>query len=80
METNQAWMIQAMPALTAHLEDWHMLQKLFVADLDMERLRRAKVRAQLEAKVQAEEGEQAPTASAKIVSAADKKDKKQGIQ
>ncbi len=85
MEMNQAWMIQAVPALTAHLEDWHMLQKLFVADLDMERLRRAKERAQLEAKAQVEEstqvpiegGEQASTAPAELAAAADKK---QGIQ
>jgi KDO2-lipid IV(A) lauroyltransferase len=27
-----------------HLEDWHMLQKLFVADLDPERLAKSRAR------------------------------------
>ena len=30
--------------LTEHLEDWHMLQKLFVADLDPERLAKSRAR------------------------------------
>jgi hypothetical protein len=30
--------------ITEHLEDWHMLQKLFVADLDPERLAKSRAR------------------------------------
>jgi hypothetical protein len=30
--------------ITEHLEDWHMLQKLFVADLDPERLAKSRAK------------------------------------
>lgn len=35
---NQEWMNQLETYLPEHLTDWHMLQKVFVADLDPERL------------------------------------------
>lgn len=38
----QEWMNQIEPWLVEHVEHWHMLQKVFVADLDQERLRRAR--------------------------------------
>ncbi|MFC5370049.1 phosphatidylinositol mannoside acyltransferase [Arcanobacterium bovis] len=41
IEMNQQWMDQILPILRAHLTDWHMLQKLFVDDLDLARLQRA---------------------------------------
>ncbi|WP_124054893.1 phosphatidylinositol mannoside acyltransferase [Arcanobacterium ihumii] len=43
---NQQWLDQIEPLLRDHLEDWHMLQKLFVEDLDRTRLERAKRRHQ----------------------------------
>lgn len=54
---SQEWLSALEPYLTAHLEDWHMLQKVFVDDLDPERL--AATRARAAEKVQhlgAEEG------------------------
>ncbi|VEI12488.1 phosphatidylinositol mannoside acyltransferase [Trueperella bialowiezensis] len=39
---NQEWLDQIEPLLREHLTDWHMLQKVFVADLDPERLARAR--------------------------------------
>ena len=39
---SQEWMDQFEPWLRAHLEDWHMLQRVFVSDLDPERLARAR--------------------------------------
>ena len=42
---SQEWMDQFEPWLRAHLEDWHMLQRVFVSDLDPERLARARARA-----------------------------------
>lgn len=39
---NQEWLDQVEPILTEHLTDWHMLQKVFVEDLDPERLARAR--------------------------------------
>lgn len=50
---SQEWMDQFEPWLRAHLEDWHMLQRVFVSDLDPERLARARARARARA---AEEG------------------------
>ncbi len=44
-EMNQQWMDQSLAFLQAHLEDWHMLQKLFVEDLDQARLQRALAKA-----------------------------------
>jgi Lauroyl/myristoyl acyltransferase len=41
----RAWVRAIEPSLLEHFTDWHMMQKLFVADLDPERLARAKVRA-----------------------------------
>lgn len=38
----QQWLDQILPLLTTHLTDWHMLQKVFVEDLDPERLERAR--------------------------------------
>lgn len=42
---SQEWMDRFEPWLRAHLEDWHMLQRVFVSDLDPERLARARARA-----------------------------------
>ncbi|MGO1594022.1 MAG: phosphatidylinositol mannoside acyltransferase [Ancrocorticia sp.] len=42
---SQEWMSVLEPFLIAHLEDWHMLQKVFVDDLDPERLAAARARA-----------------------------------
>ncbi|MBR5950808.1 MAG: phosphatidylinositol mannoside acyltransferase, partial [Actinomycetaceae bacterium] len=42
---SQEWISALEPYLHRHLEDWHMLQKVFVADLDPERLARARARA-----------------------------------
>ena len=42
---SQEWMDQFEPWLRAHLGDWHMLQRVFVSDLDPERLARARARA-----------------------------------
>ena len=42
---SQEWMDQFEPWLRAHLADWHMLQRVFVSDLDPERLARARARA-----------------------------------
>ena len=42
---SQEWMDQFEPWLRAHLEDWHMLQRVFVSDLDPERRARARARA-----------------------------------
>lgn len=42
---SQEWIDALEPHLRAHLADWHMLQKVFVADLDPERLARARARA-----------------------------------
>lgn len=39
------WIDALEPHLRARLADWHMLQKVFVADLDPERLARARARA-----------------------------------
>ena len=39
---SQEWVSALEPYLRAHLDDWHMLQKVFVADLDPERLARAR--------------------------------------
>ena len=43
---SQEWMDQFEPWLRAHLEDWHMLQPVFDADLDQERLARSHARDQ----------------------------------
>ena len=42
---SQEWLSELEPLLVEHLEDWHMLQKVFVADLDPERLARARAKA-----------------------------------
>lgn len=41
----QAWVSRMESGLRAHLEDWHMLQPLFVDDLDQDRLARSRERA-----------------------------------
>ncbi|MCF2706583.1 phosphatidylinositol mannoside acyltransferase [Arcanobacterium haemolyticum] len=41
----QEWVSAIEPYLRAHVVDWHMLQKVFVADLDPERLARTRERA-----------------------------------
>ena len=41
---SQEWVSALEPFLKAHLDDWHMLQKVFVADLDPERLARARAK------------------------------------
>ncbi|MDO4888586.1 MAG: phosphatidylinositol mannoside acyltransferase [Actinomycetaceae bacterium] len=43
---SQEWISQFEPWIGRHLADWHMLQKVFVADLDPERLARARARAE----------------------------------
>lgn len=40
----QAWVDAVVPLIKNHLADWHMLQPLFVEDLDTERLARARKR------------------------------------
>lgn len=42
---SQEWVSALEPYLRVHLDDWHMLQKVFVADLDPERLARARAKA-----------------------------------
>lgn len=39
---NQEWLDQVSELLPQYLEDWHMLQKVFVADLDQQRLARSR--------------------------------------
>lgn len=41
----KAWVAAVTPAMREHLVDWHMMQKVFVADLDPQRLARARDRA-----------------------------------
>ncbi|AWE42482.1 MULTISPECIES: phosphatidylinositol mannoside acyltransferase [unclassified Actinobaculum] len=43
---SQEWVTELEPFLREYLVDWHMLQKVFVSDLDPERLARARARAQ----------------------------------
>jgi KDO2-lipid IV(A) lauroyltransferase len=38
----QAWVSVLERSIRSHPADWHMLQKVFVADLDPDRLRRAR--------------------------------------
>ena len=40
----RAWVREIVPAMQRHFVDWHMMQKVFVKDLDLERLERAKKR------------------------------------
>ncbi len=59
---SQEWISELEPLLTEHLEDWHMLQKVFVEDLDPERLARARAKARAASEadgpaVQSEHGE-----------------------
>ncbi|WP_083078641.1 phosphatidylinositol mannoside acyltransferase [Actinobaculum suis] len=51
----QAWVDAFEPIIAAHPEDWHMLQKVFVADLDQDRYlaNREKARAKLAARAAA---------------------------
>ena len=42
---SQEWISQFEPWVSERLEDWHMLQKVFVEDLDPERLARTRRRA-----------------------------------
>ncbi|MGO1637334.1 phosphatidylinositol mannoside acyltransferase [Ancrocorticia populi] len=53
---SQEWMSALEPYLKAHLEDWHMLQKVFIDDLDPARL--AASRAKAAEKVQHLDSEQ----------------------
>lgn len=41
----RAWVARVVPNLVADVSDWHMMQKVFVDDLDPERLKRARQRA-----------------------------------
>lgn len=41
----QAWVDEVAAGIAAHPQDWHMLQKVFLADLDPERLARTRERA-----------------------------------
>lgn len=41
----RAWVAEIAPVMQEHMVDWHMMQKVFVDDLDPERLRRARQRA-----------------------------------
>ncbi len=47
---SQEWLSELEPLLVEHLEDWHMLQKVFVEDLDPERLARARAKARAAAR------------------------------
>ncbi len=38
----QTWVSAIEPVMRQYLEDWHMMQKVFIADLDVERLNRAR--------------------------------------
>ena len=40
----RAWAAALEPGLTRHAVDWHMLQAVFDADLDQERLARSRAR------------------------------------
>lgn len=42
----RAWVRRVEPAMIAGVRDWHMMQRLYVSDLDPERLRRARDRHQ----------------------------------
>lgn len=42
---SQEWLSALEPLLIDHLEDWHMLQKVFIDDLDPERLERTRAKA-----------------------------------
>lgn len=53
-ETTQRWVSAVEPLIRRHLVDWHMMQPLFVEDLDPQRLARARER---HAREQAERGE-----------------------
>ena len=55
-ETTQAWVEALEPLLRDGVEDWHMMQPLFVDDLDLARLQRARARAVREADAQREQG------------------------
>lgn len=55
---SQEWLSQLEPLVIEHLEDWHMLQKVFVEDLDPERLARARAKAQAVASEGATHGEE----------------------
>ncbi len=41
----QAWVDTIAPVMVDHMVDWHMMQKVFIDDLDMDRLARARKRA-----------------------------------
>ena len=57
---SQEWIAQFEPWVRDHLEDWHMLQKVFTSDLDPERLARARRRAEQAVREQnVEESEEA---------------------
>lgn len=53
---SQEWISQFEPLLREHPEDWHMLQKVFVNDLDPERLARTRERARVAVGDTLEEG------------------------
>ena len=42
----RAWVAELAPLIAEHAEDWHMLQPVFDADLDQERLARSHAREQ----------------------------------
>ena len=42
----RAWVAELDPLIAEHAEDWHMLQPVFDADLDQERLARSHAREQ----------------------------------
>ncbi|WP_099331982.1 phosphatidylinositol mannoside acyltransferase [Actinomyces minihominis] len=54
-EWTKAWVAALQPAMTDHLVDWHMMQKVFVHDLDPKRLARAREREAAARRTQEEE-------------------------
>lgn len=59
----QEWITGITPILKRHLTDWHMLQKVFVADLDPDRLARAVARENAREKDEEGAGEKAAVAT-----------------
>ncbi|EEH63424.1 lipid A biosynthesis (KDO)2-(lauroyl)-lipid IVA acyltransferase [Gleimia coleocanis DSM 15436] len=45
--TTQRWVVNLEPMLEKYLLDWHMMQPIFLADLDLERLERARLKEKL---------------------------------
>lgn len=45
-QTSQRWVSALEPVMRSNPLDWHMMQKLFVEDLDLQRLARARRKVQ----------------------------------